>query len=105
MSFWTEEILKMKVPNINWIPFDRKNPPMDLFDEEDFLILLREDDYNNGATWKYSIDVATPYGDYIDDFWDTTNDWQEGQRVEVIAYAKFPYGLKETDLVEVKEKE
>ena len=27
----------MKVPKINWIPFDRKNPPTNLFDEEDFL--------------------------------------------------------------------
>lgn len=91
----------MKIPKINWIPFDRNNPPIDLFDEESFLILLREDDYNRGATWRYSMDVATPYGSYIDDFWDTVNDWREGQRVEVVAYARFPSYLKESDLIDV----
>ena len=92
----------MKVPKINWIPFDRKNPPTDLFGEENFLILLREDNYDNGATWQYSVDVATPFGSYIDDFWDTVNDWCEGQRVEVVAYAEFPYVTDESELVEVE---
>ena len=41
--------------------------------------LLKEDDYNNGATWTYSVDVATPYGRYISDLWDTEIDWDEGQ--------------------------
>lgn len=82
----------MKIPKINWIPFDRNNQPIDLFDDESFLILLREDDYNRGAT---------PYGSYIDDFWDTVNDWREGQRVEVVAYARFPSYLKESDLIDV----
>lgn len=93
----------MKIPKINWIPFDRKNPPTDLFDEEYFLILLREDNYDNGATWRYSVDVATPCGSYIDDFWDTVNDWCEGQHVEVVAYARFPSYLKESDLVKENE--
>ena len=68
-----------------------------------FLILLREDNYDNGATWRYSVDVATPCGSYIDDFWDTVNDWCEGQRVEVVAYARFPSYLKESDLVKENE--
>lgn len=89
-----------KIPKINWIAFDKKNPPTDLFDENQYLILLREDEHNNGATWLYSVDVATPYGDYIDNFWNTENDWVEGQRVEVVAYAEFPYALKESKLVE-----
>lgn len=92
----------MKVPKINWIPFDRNNPPADLYG--DYLIFLREDNYDNGATWRYSVDVAEPYGDYLDNFWDTTNDWDEGQRIEVLAYADFPCYLKESDLVEVNEK-
>ena len=49
----------MKVPKINWIPFDRNNPPADLYG--DYLIFLREDNYDNGATWRYSVDVAEPY--------------------------------------------
>lgn len=90
----------MKVPKINWIPFDRNNPPIDLSGEVDYLIFLRDDEWSNGKTWSYNVDVAQPYGSYIDDFWDTSNDWLEGQNVEVLAYAEFPYGLKEADLIE-----
>ena len=89
----------MKVPVFDWKPFDRDNPPTDIRDT-DYLILIREDNYDNGATWRYSVDVGQPHGDYIDDFWDTTNDWCEGQRVEVVAYAEMPYWLIEEDLVE-----
>lgn len=90
----------MKVPKINWIPFDAFNPPMDVNPCEDYLILLREDDYDDGQTWSYSVDVAQPYGSYLADFWDTTNDWDEGQRIEVLAYAELPYSLKENELIE-----
>lgn len=93
----------MKVPEINWIPFDKNDPPAGLGIGEEYLIFLREDDYDDGATWRYYTDYATPYGSYLDDFWDTNNDWCEGQRVEVLAYAEFPCCLKETDLVERKE--
>lgn len=93
----------MKLPKINWIPFDKINPPTDLNAmgvEEWYLVFLRKDNYDNGATWTYHVDYATPYGSYLDDFWDTQNDWDEGQRVEVLAYAELPVYLKETDLVE-----
>ena len=73
---------------------------MDLNPDATYLVIVREDDYNNGKTWHYAVDIATPYGSYIDDFWDTVNDWREGQRVEVVAYAEFPSYLKESDLVE-----
>ena len=85
-----------KTPKINWIAFDKNNPP-NLWETQTFLVLLREDNYDNGATWRYSVDTATPWGDYIDDFWDTSNDWCEGQRVEVVAYAELPYSLSESD--------
>ena len=87
----------MKYPEFNWIPFDKNNPPLNLCHDETFLVIVREDGYNDGKTWDYSVDIATPYGSYIDDFWDTQNDWCEGQRVEVVAYAELPYGyFKET---------
>lgn len=92
----------MKIPKFNWIRFDRNNPPTDLLEEKEYLILLREDDYNNGAAWTYHVDVATAYGSYLDDFWNTTNDWDEGQLIEVLAYSELPYGLKEDDLVDDK---
>ena len=90
----------MKAPKINWVSFDRDHPPSDLGVLDDYIILLREDNYDNGTTWTYHTDCATPYGDYLDKFWDTTNDWDEGQRIEVLAYAEFPSYLKESDLVE-----
>ena len=93
----------LKVPKINWIPFDKNNPPANLCFDEEYLILLREDNYDDGATWDYSVDHATPYGRYIDNFWDTVNDWDEGQRLEVVAYAEFPSFLKESELVEVEQ--
>lgn len=91
----------MLVPKIDWKPFDKNNPPTDLYEEGDYLILLREDDYDDGATWTYHTDIASPYGSYLDNFWNTTNDWCEGQRIEVLGYANLPCYLKESDLEEV----
>ena len=88
----------MKVPKFNWIPFDKNNPPC-LDADEEYMILLRERWYSD-EPWEYSVDRASPYGSYIDDFWDTTNDWDEGQEIEVIAYCELPAFLKESDLVE-----
>ena len=92
----------LKVPKINWIPFDKNNPPFETCSCEKYFILIREDEFDDGATWRYSVDVAEPWGSYLDDFWDTENDWREGQRVEVVAYAEFPYYLKECELMEVE---
>ena len=87
----------MKYPEFNWIPFDKNNPPIELLRDESYLVIVRKDNYNDGQTWNYSVDMATAFGSYIDDFWDTQNDWCEGQRVEVVAYAVLPYNyLKET---------
>jgi hypothetical protein len=87
----------MKVPVFNWIEFDKNNPPADLNYDEKYLILIAE---NYGKGWEYNVDVAEPYGDYLDNFWDTENDWVEGVPVKVVAYAEMPCGLKESDLVE-----
>lgn len=90
----------MKIPKFNWIPFDKNHPPTDLLEDKEYLILLREDNYDNGATWSYHVDIATAYGSYLDDFWNTTNDWDEGQRIDVLYYCELPYYLKEEDLIE-----
>lgn len=89
----------MKIPKINWIAFDKNNPPSNISDER-YLIFFRTDNYDNGSTWNYHMDIATPYGDYIDNFWDTETDWYEGQRIEVLAYAEIYCYLKEKDLEE-----
>lgn len=82
----------MKYPEFDWIPFDKNNPPSDLNPDGTYLVIVREDDYDDGKTWHYSVDLATPYGSYIDNFWDTQADWCEGQRVEVMAYVELAYG-------------
>jgi hypothetical protein len=91
----------MNIPKINWIPFDRNNPPADLSYDVDYLIVLRERETHGDKDWRYSIDIARPYGDYIDNFWDTDTDWCEGQPIEVVAYAELPYWKRESELVEV----
>lgn len=52
----------MKVPKINWIPFDKNNPPANLDGEVNYLILLKDDEWSHGKTWKYNVDIASPYG-------------------------------------------
>lgn len=94
----------MITPKINWIPFDKDNPPKDLVINADYLIFFREDNYDDGATWNYHIDVATPYGDYLSNFWDTRYDWYEGQIIEVLAYADIncDMEIEERYIVEAK---
>lgn len=92
----------MKVPEINWIPFDKDNPPdipVSIYGETRYLIFFREkmcDDYNS---WWYHVDIATPNGSYLGNFWDTEIDWDEGQSIEVLSYAKLPTFISEYDLV------
>lgn len=93
----------LKVPKIEWVPFDKDNPPKFLLCHHEYLVLIKEDNYDNGETWSYSVDLATPYGNYISNFWDTQVDWKEGQIVEVVAYAEFPFEVKEDKLMEVSE--
>ena len=80
----------MKTPKLNWIPFNPDRPPIDLTDCEDAYLVLIEDkgyppQYPNEPC-EYYMDVATAYGSYLDNFWDTTNDWNEGNDIHVIAY-------------------
>lgn len=88
----------MLIPKINWTPFDKNNPPMNINGEADYLIFLREDWTNTGQNWIYHIDVTQPYGTYLDNFWDTTNDWDEGQLIEVLAFAELPCMIPKTDI-------
>lgn len=80
----------MKIPKLDWISFNPDNPPVDLDDSEDGYLVLIEDrgyppHYSNEPC-DYYMDVATAYGSYLDNFWDTTNDWCEGNDIHVIAY-------------------
>ena len=44
--------------------------------------------------WHYFVDVASNYGDYIDDYWDTFNDWIEGQETHIVAWMRLPEPYK-----------
>lgn len=36
------------------------------------------------------VDVASNYGDYIDNYWDTFHDWNEGQEIHITAWRPLP---------------
>lgn len=71
---------------IPWKPFT--GPSCNFMEECSYLVLLEDRGYEweKNPEIKYYTDIAVPYGDYIDNFWDTENDWIEGQEVHVLAY-------------------
>ena len=50
--------------------------------------------------WHYFVDVASNYGDYIDDYWDTFNDWIEGQETHIVAWMPLPEPYKMDEVSE-----
>lgn len=92
----------MKVPAFNFIPFDKDHPPVHLRFDNEYLVLIREK-YQDGRPDRYSVDIGSPLGRYINDFWDVSNDWIEASstKVDVIAYADLPFQLLESDLKEI----
>lgn len=53
-----------------------------------YFVIVKEEDFFKKGVYYYHIDMANSFGDYIDDFWDTCNDWCEGQEVHIIAWAE-----------------
>ena len=93
----------MKVPEFDWIPFNEENPPsipVSVYGDEKYIIFFREAMRFDDSAWWYHTDIATPNGSYLGNFWDTENDWDEGQKIEVLAYAKFPVFMIENELKE-----
>lgn len=77
---------------INWVSCKEKLPEMG-----DIYLVLIKQKYDWQKEWEYHVDVAQNYGDYIDDYWNTFNDWIEGQETHVIYWAEIPFP---TDLIE-----
>lgn len=69
---------------INWISCKERLPE----DIDKYLVIIKDHDFFEDK-WNYDIDVANSYGSYIDDFWDTINDWKEGQEVHITHWADF----------------
>lgn len=49
----------MKYPEFDWIPFDRNNPPSNINPDGTYLVIVREDDYNDGKTWHSALTLMT----------------------------------------------
>ena len=75
-----------------WISVKDRLPDNDVLDE--FLVVVKEK-YHWEKEWRYHIDTAMNHGDYIDNYWDTRNDWNEGQEVHITHWMPFPRTPKE----------
>lgn len=70
--------------NQRWIPVEEYKPNIG------FYIVTGKQKYDWEDKWHYFVDIAYCPGDYIDSFWDTFNDWDEGQETHygMDAYAQ-----------------
>lgn len=79
-----------------WIPCSERLPERIIDDDvetvQEFFVTVKE--RWPGEEWKYHTDIAEYPGDYIDDVWQTYNDWREGQEVHVIAWMPLPESYK-----------
>ena len=84
-------------PETQWIPCSERMPERIINDDvetvQEFFVTVKE--RWQGEEWEYHTDVAEFLGDYIDDLWQTYNDWREGQEVHVIAWLPLPEPYKE----------
>lgn len=94
---------KIMYPKLNWKKFNENDLPIDdVHFGEKCLIFFRMK-YECEDKCDYVIDIAESYGDYLGNFWTTENDWNEGQEIEVLAYAKFGY-VDESDIINIFDK-
>ena len=68
-----------------WIPCKERLP-----EDGDDCIVTGKLKYPWETEWNYFVDVASNDGDYIDCYWDTFKDWDEGQEVHIIAWMPLP---------------
>lgn len=86
---------------IEWIACEERMPSDDILDH--FLVIVRER-WSDDTSYIYNVDYARNHGDYIDNYWDTYNDWKEGQEVHITHWAEIPnpFEGKDTKESEVK---
>lgn len=72
-----------------WIPCNERLPEIG----DSYIVTgIQKDPHEK--EWHYFVDVASNYGDYIDDYWDTFNDWIEGQETHIVAWMPLPKPYK-----------
>ena len=67
-----------------WIPAAERVPEVGTY------IVTGKQKYDWEYSWQYFVDVAYCPGNYIDNHWDTFNDWYEGQETHIIAWMPLP---------------
>ena len=72
---------------IEWISCEERMPSDDILDH--FLVIVRER-WSDDTSYIYNVDYARNQGNYIDNYWDTYNDWYEGQEVHITHWAEIP---------------
>ena len=66
---------------------------------DSYLITIKMK-YPHEMEWEYHVDVAINSGMigdtcYIDNYWNTFNDWDEGQEIHVVAWMPLPKPYQE----------
>lgn len=82
-------------PEPQWIPCKERLPEIG-----DTYIVTGVQKDTHEKEWHYFVDVASNYGDYIDDYWDTFNDWIEGQETHIVAWMPLPKPYKMNEVSE-----
>jgi len=70
---------------MDWIPCSERLP-----EGPQTCIVTGRQKYAYEKEWDYFVDVADSEGSYIDGYWDTFNDWDEGQETHIIAWMPLP---------------
>lgn len=95
VGFYVNYVIEA-APTLDYVPQKQWISVKDRLPEESaiYLVVVKEK-YVFESQWNYHVDAASNYGDYIDDYWDTFIDWDEGQEVHVTHWMPLPKLPKE----------
>lgn len=69
-----------------WIPCSERLP-----DVSGAYFVTGKQKYSFEKEWQYFVDIGyTTCSEYMGEFWDTCNDWDEGQETHIIAWMPIP---------------